>query len=140
MGQEGMPLDTAKLAEHQANVVKWKAEAAAVLTEVASAAGIHKPDKRKKPRAPEPINIDSPKQLAMLLYDHYGLPVVKTAKGGRAVNEDAVKDLTSRVQRGTAKVKGDKNECLKVLGAITDYNHWGHWLDTFLNPPVGESE
>lgn len=140
MGNEGMPLDTTKLAEHQLNVAKWKAEAAGVLVTAAEAAGIHKPDKRKNPKPPEPINIDSPKQLSMLLYDHYGLPVIKTPKGGRCVNEEAIKDLTSRVVRGTAQVKGDKDECLQVLKAITAYAHWGHWLDTFLNPPVNRHD
>jgi len=41
-----------------------------------------------------PINVDSPKQLAALLFDKIGLPVVhKTAKGGRSTDEDCLKVL-----------------------------------------------
>jgi len=82
------------------------------------------------------FNPDSPKQLAELLYDYFELPIIFTDKGGRSVAEDAIIDLTSRVTRGTAKVKGDKDLCLKVLTAITAYNHWTHWEGTFLNPPI----
>lgn len=43
-----------------------------------------------------PINVNSPKQLAELLFDKLGLPVVhKTAKGGRSTDEDCLKVLAS---------------------------------------------
>jgi DNA polymerase I-like protein with 3'-5' exonuclease and polymerase domains len=141
MGNEGMPLDLAKLGEHQENCQRWKEEARTIVMEVGQAVADGRPpiySKAKTPKLkpPVPFNPDSPKQLGEILYDHYGLPVIRTPKRGRCVNENAIKDLTSRVTRGTAKVRGDKDECLKVLTAITAYNHWGHWLDTFLNPPI----
>lgn len=91
---------------------------------------------RNKLKASTKFNPNSTQQLATILYDHYGLPVIKTEKGGRSVKEEAIEDLTSRVQRGTAKVRGDKDECLQILQSITDYNHWTHWLDTFVNAPI----
>ena len=168
MGAQGMPLDTAKLAEHQANVARWKQEALNTVEEIGKSVALGKAEQlryqimdletareaeravgsrkfsqgealtklRTKLKAACEFNPDSPKQLGDILYDHYGLPVIKTAKGGRSTNEDAIIELTSRVQRGTAKVKGDKDECLRVLSSVTAYNHWTHWLDTFLNAPV----
>lgn len=41
-----------------------------------------------------PLNVNSPKQLAELLFDKLGLPVIhKTAKGGRSTDEDCLKVL-----------------------------------------------
>ena len=43
------------------------------------------------------INVNSPKQLAELLFDTLGLPVVhKTAKGGRSTDEGALQALAAR--------------------------------------------
>ncbi len=44
-----------------------------------------------------PVNANSPKQLAELLFDKLNLPVVhKTAKGGRSTDEDCLKILAQR--------------------------------------------
>ena len=44
-----------------------------------------------------PINVNSPKQLAALLFDKLQLPVVhKTDKGGRSTDEDALRALAAR--------------------------------------------
>ena len=44
-----------------------------------------------------PLNVNSPKQLAELLFDKLALPVVhKTAKGGRSTDEDCLKILAQK--------------------------------------------
>ncbi|MHB2025470.1 MAG: DNA polymerase I [Elusimicrobiota bacterium] len=46
--------------------------------------------------AQTPLNVNSPKQLAALLFDKLGLPVIhKTGKGGRSTDEETLRALSS---------------------------------------------
>lgn len=80
------------------------------------------------------FNPESNKQRAELLFDWYELPWPGKK---RSTDADAIADLTSRVQRGTATPKrGTKEEVLGALGAMVAAKKWGVLDSTFLQPKL----
>lgn len=93
--------------------------------------------KAKAKRSTE-FNPDSAPQRAALLYEWYGLPPVKNyGAKGYTTDDTAIKDLLSRLERGTIKPKrGTKEEVTLVLNAMMDAKKWGTLERTFLHPEL----
>ncbi|MCH8243479.1 MAG: DNA polymerase I, partial [Planctomycetes bacterium] len=70
--------------------------------------------------AGRPFNIDSPKQLAEVLFDEQGLTVIRKTKTGRSTDADTLTALTEKSDNPIPKLVLEYRELAKLKGTYVD--------------------
>ncbi len=77
------------------------------------------------------FNIDSPKQLAEILFDDLGLPVVKLTKTSRSTDAEVLRTLAAATEHPLPKLVLEYRELAKLTGTYVEV------LPTLVSPATG---
>ncbi len=71
-------------------------------------------------KAGHPFNVDSPKQLAVVLFDELKLPVIKKTKTGRSTDAETLQTLAADTDNPIPKLVLEYRELAKLKGTYVD--------------------
>lgn len=88
-----------------------------------------------------PFLINSPKQLAEVLFDRFKLPVVKRTKAGRSTDADVLEELAGRLGSGELSIPAElvpgASEPESLVRLVLDYRELHKLRSTYVEPLGG---